>query len=280
MTNIQAKTHSLKASFIIAVYKDIEALHCILTALKNQSEKNFEVIVTEDGESNEMAEYFSKHHDILPDLHHLTQTDNGWRKTAAVNRAINSAKSDYLIFTDGDCVPRFNLIDSHVENKQKNKICTARRVNLGPIISKLIRAVSNRIKILENRFFYTLLAPFLHFDKIRDYEVGFAAKWLHRVSANRYLGIMGCNFSCYKSDMLKINGYNEDLPGAGGEDDDLEWRFNGMGIVTKSIKFITPVYHLYHPNQRHSTEENMAISWENKKKKRYYCTNGIIKNKD
>jgi len=267
----------LKASLIIAVYKDVEALHAILLALKNQSEKNFEVIVTEDGESTEMAEYFAKNNAILPNLHHLTQVDNGWRKTAAVNRAIQSAQSDYLIFIDGDCIPRFNFIESHVQNKQHDKVCTARRVNLGPIVSKLIRKKPGRIKLLENRLFYFFFALPLHIDKIRDYEVGFASKLLHFISRNRYLGIMGCNFSCYKSDMLKINGYNEDLPGAGGEDDDLEWRFNGMGIVTKSIKFITPNYHLYHPVQRHNTEVNQAISRKNKEKKQYFCLNGIVK---
>lgn len=77
--------------------------------------------------------------------------------------------------------------------------------------------------------------------------------------------------------MLKINGYNEDLPGAGGEDDDLEWRFNEMGIVTRNIKFITPNYHLYHPDQSHNTELVQAVSRENKNNKQYYSLNDIVK---
>ena len=114
-------------------------------------------------------------------------------------------------------------------------------------------------------------------DKVRDYEVGFASSLLHNIAKNRQLGIMGCNFSCCKADMEKINGYNEDLPGIGGEDDDLEWRFNGLGMFTKNIKFQAVTYHLYHDSRRADTELNMSISRKNKEKKIYRCLNGILK---
>jgi hypothetical protein len=57
-----------EASVIIAIYKDTEALDCVLVGLSKQTEKNFEVIVTEDG--------------------------NDFRNTPAVNRAIAPARSD------------------------------------------------------------------------------------------------------------------------------------------------------------------------------------------
>ena len=39
----------MKVSVIIAVYKDVEALELIIESLKNQTYKNFEVIIAEDG---------------------------------------------------------------------------------------------------------------------------------------------------------------------------------------------------------------------------------------
>lgn len=266
-----------KASIIIAIYKDVEALHCILLGLTRQSETGFEVIVTEDGEDPAVADYIATCAPKELTLHHLSQPDIGFRKTLAVNRAIASAEADYLIFLDGDCIPHSQFVEMHLRHAEPTRICTARRVYLGPKESARIRQYPETARRLENRFSFFLRAIPLHLDGVRDYEVGFASSLLHNIAKNRQLGIMGCNFSCYKADMEKINGYNEDLPGIGGEDDDLEWRFNGLGMFTKNIKFQAVTYHLYHDSRRQDTDVNMAISRKNRERKIYRCLNGITK---
>ncbi len=266
-----------KASIIIAIYKDIEALHCILLGLTRQSEKAFEVIVTEDGNDPAVAEYIATKAPKELNLRHLSQEDIGFRKTRAVNQAVANAHAEYLIFIDGDCIPHSQFIAMHLKHAEPTRICTARRVYLGPKESDKIRKQPELAQGLENRLSFFLRAIPLHQDGVRDYEVGFASSLLHNIAKNRQLGIMGCNFSCYKADMEKINGYNEDLPGIGGEDDDLEWRFNGLGMYTKNIKFQAVTYHLYHDSRRADTELNMSISRKNKEKKIYRCLNGILK---
>ena len=77
--------------------------------------------------------------------------------------------------------------------------------------------------------------------------------------------------------MLKINGYDEDLPGAGGEDDDLGWRFEGLGVITKNVKFQAVVYHLHHPARRVLADVNATIMARNQSLNRYVCLNGIRK---
>ena len=266
-----------KASVIIAIYKDIEALHCILSGLTRQTEKAFEVIVSEDGDDPAVADYITTRAPRELRLRHLSQEDNGFRKTRAVNRAIADARADYLIFIDGDCIPHSQFVEMHLRHAEPTRICTARRVYLGPRESSKIRKQPEVAQALENRLGFFLRFISLHRDGIRDYEVGFASSLLHNIAKNRQLGIMGCNFSCHKADMEKINGYNEDLPGIGGEDDDLEWRFNGLGMFTKNIKFQAVTYHLYHDSRRMDTELNMSISRQNREKKIYRCLNGILK---
>lgn len=266
-----------KASVIIAIYKDIEALHCILMGLARQAEKAFEVIVTEDDEDPIVADYIANKAPKSLNLHHLSQEDNGFRKTRAVNRAIASAQSDYLIFLDGDCIPHSRFVEMHLKHAEPTRICTGRRLNLGPKESTKIRKQPELAEKLENRLMLTLHAIPLHKDGVRDYEVGFPSTLFHILAKNRQLGIMGCNFSCYKADMEKINGYNEDLPGIGGEDDDLEWRFNGLGMFTKNIKFQAATYHLYHDSRRQDFDINIAISQANREKGIYRCFNGIAK---
>jgi len=266
-----------KASIIIAIYKDIEALHCILLGLVRQTEKRFEIILTEDGCDPAVASYIEHDAPKSLGLTHLHQEDTGFRKTRAVNQAISHSKADYLIFLDGDCIPHARFVAMHLQHAEQARICVARRVYLGPIESAKIRGAPQAAWRLENRLRLFLRAIPLHLDGIRSYEVGFAGSFLHNLAKNRQVGLVGCNFSCYKDDIKKINGYNEDLPGIGGEDDDLEWRFNGLGMFTKNIKFQAVTYHLYHPSRRQDTAINISISQSNRKKNEFYCPNGINK---
>ena len=163
------ETRNLKASVIIAVYKDTEALQDILYALDQQTEKDFEIIVTEDCESEEMANFLAEYKK-RDNFHHLTQPDDGWRKTLAVNRAIASARTDYLMFLDGDCVPDKNFVKNHLATAESGKFLTGRRVYLGPFFSTLLRKLPKLIHFYQSRLiFFILLIP-MHLDKVRSYE--------------------------------------------------------------------------------------------------------------
>ena len=267
---------SPKASVIISVYKDTEALHNILIALENQTEKDFEIIVTEDCESEEMQTFLADYKNRT-NFYHLSQPDDGWRKTLAVNRAVDFAHSDYLIFLDGDCIPDPGFVALHLEQAEHERFLTGRRVYLGPAISKMIRKHPWVIKIIQNRLLFLLLLIPLHLDKVRSYEVGLSSRFLQWLRGKKPVGMIGCNFSCYKQDLLTINGYNEDLTGVGGEDNDLQWRFEGLGMATKGVKFLIPVYHLYHSHERTGSDENLKIIFANRDLKAYVCTNGIKK---
>lgn len=275
--NTVAKQLKPKASVIVAVYKDTEALACILSALKHQSEQDFEIVVTEDGQDKAMEAFITEQKKHTPNLYHLTQEDSGFQKTKAANRAILDARADYLIFIDGDCIPRYDFVSAHLKHAKKGKVSTARRVYLGPRASWLIRRNKGLIRIIENRLIFLLLMIPLHLDRVRSYEVGLPSRILHRLTRHRLVSIVGCNLSCFKKDMLKINGYNENLTGVGGEDNDLHWRFEGLGINIKSIKFQAAVYHLYHKAGRHGADLNIKIMNENKKKNAFVCANGIYK---
>lgn len=267
---------SAKASVIIAVYKDTEALFGILNALDNQTEQNFEIIISEDCESTEMKTFLASYKK-RDNFFHLTQKDDGWRKTLGVNRAITFAHTDYLMFLDGDCIPDPNFVSLHLENAEQGKFLTGRRVYLGPVFSKHLRKHPSFIKIIQNRLLFLLLLIPLHIDKVRSYEVGLSSRFLQWLRGKKPVGIIGCNFSCFKKDLVAINGYNEDLKGVGGEDSDLQWRFEGLGMATKSMKFLIPVYHLFHENSRQGSDENLRLSNENRKINAFVCKNGIKK---
>ena len=266
-----------KVSIIISIYQDIEALNCILYSLSNQTEKNFEIIITEDSESNIVNDYITSN--PYPDLHikHLTQNDNGWRKMSAVNRAIAESNSDYLIFIDGDCIPHTMHVETHLNNKEKNIVLTGRRVYLGDKYSKNIRKTPSLLLKIENRKYFLLHIIQLHQDKIKCYEVGLRSSLLQTLTKNKHVSIVGCNFSMHKEDILKVNGYDENLVGPGAEDDDLALRLRAVGIKEKSVKFITPVYHLDHEVKHYGSSENKKITEKSLRNKQYFALNGINK---
>ncbi len=104
-----------KATVIISIYRDVDALKLILQALETQTESNFEIIVSEDGESEAVASYIDP---ITSEnrFQHITQQDIGFRKNRALNRAILAARSDILIFIDGDCIPHPGFIEAHLRS--------------------------------------------------------------------------------------------------------------------------------------------------------------------
>ena len=272
----------LKVSLIVAVYKDIEALNLIIQALKTQTYKNFEVVIAEDNDSIIMKDYVSNIKGL--NVKHTFQKDLGIRKTRSVNNAILASEGDYLIFIDGDCVPYSTFIESHVSLAEAGSIISGRRCNLGPKYSSYLRKKEISPLELEKSFLFKLLLI------AKDGKEGHVEAGIY-VKANGFLyntflknrkgtkGLVGCNYSCFKTDMLNINGYDEGYGESSvGDDTDLAWRFEGIGLKIKSAKNVANMFHLYHP--RNSRNEELYRTeykkmLENERNKIYICKHGL-----
>ena len=124
----------MKASLIVSIYKNIPALERILQSLREQTLQDFELILSEDGNDASVAQ-FVKEYDFIWPMQHLTQEDLGWRKNRALNRAIVAAKTDWLIFIDGDCVLHPKFIEMHVRYQQAKVILAGKRIKLNAHLS-------------------------------------------------------------------------------------------------------------------------------------------------
>ncbi len=74
-------------------------------------------------------------------------------------------------------------------------------------------------------------------------------------------GLLGCNFSIAKQDMLDVNGFDERYmyPGV-GEDTEMDWRLRNKGMKVFSPKFCMIQYHLWHPRlSRQKEPENLLL---------------------
>lgn len=258
---------STVASIIISIYKDVEALECIFVALEGQSERNFEVIVSEDGEDPKVADYIAANRHRFAHLQHLCQEDSGFRKNRALNRAVAAARSDYLIFIDGDCVPQRRFVENHVRQAARGTVNAGRRVNLGPQFSRQVRDRPNQPWLNDN-LPYLLKAFALRQDHVEHYEEGLVSPLLHNLLKRRRIALLGCNFSCFRDDLIGVNGFDEQYQSPGiGEDVDLEYRLRESGCQLRSIKLLGNVFHLHHASGYRVSDVNRAILAKTRKER-------------
>jgi len=129
---------------IVAVYKDVEALELIINSLLDQTYSPDEIIITEDGQYAPIADCIEACDDKR--IIHLTQEDIGWRKNRALNRAIATSTSEYLIFIDGDCVPHSSFVEFHFALRQQQNALCGRRSEPGLEFSTKLRNQEMSVK--------------------------------------------------------------------------------------------------------------------------------------
>lgn len=268
-----------KATLIISVYKNTTFLEAVLLSVEKQTWKDFEVIISEDADSPEMRDFVAKVKLSMPVLH-LTQEDLGWRKNLALNRAIQAAKTDWLVFIDGDCVLHPRFMEFHWKLADEKSILAGKRIKLDPQTSQDL--ISHQIDLDEmNRVIRKKSS------QIKRNGGGFVEEGLF-FDPNGFLGFIpklrkmkylkGCNMSFHRKAIEAINGFDEDYTKpAVGEDADLLWRFQGMGYRLKSMRNLAVQYHLYHKESWTDQEENLALMKKNQTEKRYVCLNGLQK---
>lgn len=254
----------MKASLIISIYKNTQALKAVLDSLKRQTEQDIEVILSEDGNDAQMAAFIASYDFPWP-IQHLAQPDEGWRKEKALNKAVVAAKNDWLIFIDGDCVLHPRFIEYHVRYQQRGIMLAGKRVKLNPELSE---------RCMKGEKF--CLFPYLFARRgCRYVEEAFyckSAEWLRR----KVKHLVGSNMSMSRADLIAINGFDENyvLP-ATGEDYDIEWRMIANGCKIVSLRNLAVQYHLYHKENWQDQKENMVYCREVQAQNKIYCEKGI-----
>lgn len=268
-----------KASVILTTYNAEEWLQKVLIGYSNQTEKAFELIIADDGSSEKtknVIESFTKEYPL--DVKHVWQEDHGFQKSKILNKAIVESNCEYLIFSDGDCIPRKDFVAQHVQNKEMGyflsggyfklplttsqkitteTICTNNCFNPKWLLNNGLRLNFKLTKLTKNRFF----AAFMN--------------WITPTKKT----FNGHNASCYKSDILAVNGFNENMK-YGGLDRELGERLFNNGILAKQIRYSAICIHLDHERSyatKANWEHNNAIRKYNKKYQITSIDNGIIK---
>lgn len=268
----------MKFSVIISTYNSPQWLEKVLWGYQCQVDGGFEVVIADDGSSEETRQLIAafKSASGFP-IRHVWHEDDGFRKWQIVNRAIETAEGEYLIFTDGDCIPHPGLVRTHREFARPSRFLSGGYCKLPMETSKAI----GRDDIVSGRAF--------SLGWLKRHGYSFTPKWL-KIAAPQsgFSGLLnrltpaartfnGNNASCFKSDALRVRGFDERIRYGGG-DREFGYRLQHAGVSPYVIRYSTVCLHLDHPRSYKSAEvrrENMAMIEETLRTRRTETAFGI-----
>lgn len=236
-------------SLVVAVYNRPQSLRMVFAACARQSFHDFEIIIADDGSGPEIAEVVRDAQDRLGlAVRHLWHEDRGWRKNVMLNNAIRAARSDYMIFTDGDCLPHRHFVADHLDAREEGRYLCGRRVETSAAWTAALTlddVSRGRFERIGARMWWDGLT-----GRARRVEDGlrFESPLLRNILHASGRGMLGSNFSAAREALLAINGFDEEYDGPGcGEDSDVELRFGLLGLAPKSLRHRAIQIHLHHP---------------------------------
>lgn len=265
-SKLHALNKKISISLIIGTYNRPDALERVLESVVRQSLIPMEVLIADDGSSNATQSVVDSFRDKLP-IQHIWHEDEGFRLSAIRNKAILSASGDFIAVIDGDMVLHRDFIKDISQHARKGQYLQGKRVLLS---ASTTDAVLKRELIDPGPFTKGIT------NRLNAISVPFLAKWLSPIR-NHIKATRGCSMHFWKEDLVKVNGYNEDIKGWGREDSELAVRLQNAGVKRKNMVLSAVAFHLFHPEaKRDQLQLNDEILDKAIQEKAIWCKNGLI----
>jgi glycosyltransferase involved in cell wall biosynthesis len=233
-------------SVIVTTWNREDALDAVLRSLSVQTDRDFEVVIADDGSGEATAKLIA---DWAPrfghPLRHVWQEHHGFRAAEIRNRAILASSGTYCIFLDGDCIARPQFIATHRRLSERGWFVTGNRILLSEALTQRVL----RDKLDPERWTYREWARERGRGGINRTVplVGLPLGPLRKLRFRAWRGARSCNLGIWRSDLDRVDGFDCAYEGWGREDSDLLIRLLHAGARRKDGVFATGVLHLWHP---------------------------------
>jgi glycosyltransferase involved in cell wall biosynthesis len=256
---MQSAQSASTISVIITTYNRPDALSAVVQACFAQDDRDFEIIIADDGSTHNTRDCVAALRARAPvPLKHVWQEDLGFRAARVRNLGTAAASGDYIIFLDGDCVPQSNFIRKHRQLAQRGYLVQG---------SRILLSEQGTARVLGQHIDLQRLAAG---EKLAWRRSGALNKVLPLLLPLPDLGrtsrrftwrrIKSCNLAVWRSDLDRVNGFDESFLGWGHEDSDLVVRLFNAGVMRKDGAYATEVFHLWHKeNRRDQESSNRAL---------------------
>lgn len=226
----------MKVSLLVSCYQQENTIPLYFKSVLKQTRLPDELIVADDGSGPITKRIIEEFAIEAPfPVHHVWHEDLGFRLAEIRNKGILKAQYPYLIQTDGDLILHPRFIEDHLNFAKEGHFLRGYRSLITPeFTQELLGNVElpgiNQLYKNSRKAKYAARMPFI-------------GKCLTGYPDS---GVLGCNMSFFVSDLMKINGYNQDLKGWGKEDDEISIRLQNAGVRLRRIMFAGIVFHLHH----------------------------------
>jgi glycosyltransferase involved in cell wall biosynthesis len=247
--------HAQTISVVITTYNRPDALEAVVRACFMQNDKNFEIIIADDGSTaNTRACVERLGRDAPVPLSHVWQPDQGFRAAMARNRGVLAARGDYIVFLDGDCIPQRDFIARHRALSQPGWLVSGSRILMNETLTRRVlqqgidvpaSGAATRLGWRLNGGFNKVLPSLLRWPDLGRRSKNFS--WRR---------IKSCNLGVWRSDLERVNGFDESFVGWGYEDSDVVLRLFHAGVMRKYGAFATEVFHLWHREAERDQESS------------------------
>jgi glycosyltransferase involved in cell wall biosynthesis len=227
----------MRITLILSTYNQPAALVKVFQGLQQQTRQPDEFIIADDGSGEPTRKVIDdwRRASGRP-VQHLWHTDDGFRKTVILNKAVAAATGDYLVLTDADCAPHRRFIADHTALAERGYWVQGRRC------------------FVEEKFVAefepgkTSVLPWMLAGRITGGPKGLRLPFPIIRRDTKQRGIIGCNMAFWRDDVVAVNGFDEEYNGWGiGEDSDIGTRLYHLGRPRKFVYGRAIIYHLNHP---------------------------------
>ena len=258
-------------SVIISTFNQPAWLERVLLGYSCQIFKDFELVVADDGSDESTRKVIeTMRGEGALSLKHVFHENLGFRKCTILNKAVESCNGDYVIFSDGDIIPRSDFVQTHVNMRREGRFLSGGTVRLPADLSEKIGPGEIRSGICFDRKWLEDNGLGKSFKNNKLNAFGLKARFLNRFTPAGATW-NGGNASAWKKDILAVKGFDQRLC-YGGEDREFGERLQRLGVKGRQIRYSAVTLHLDHPRDYVHLKEQQY----NKQIRRQNRKNGII----
>ena len=277
----------MKTSVIFSTYNSPDWMEKVLWGFFAQTVRDFEIVIADDGSRDDTRDRIARlSADSALPIKHVWQPDEGFQKSRILNKAIAASKGDYLIFTDGDCIPREDFVAEHLRHAEENCYLSGSYFKLPIDISKAITQDDVNSQRVFSPSWLNEQGLDISRGSLKLASRGWVGELLNYLPINPSWN--GHNSSCHKKLAIAANGFDENMQ-YGGQDAEFGLRLRYAGVKAKRVRYSTICVHLDHgrgyvtPEMRENSKRigqntrRLKLTWADRGLNQYVHPDGTPK---
>jgi glycosyltransferase involved in cell wall biosynthesis len=258
---------AMRIAVVMTTYESPQSLDKVLEGYALQSRPPDEVVVADDGSGEATRGVVSRWRSEAPyRLIHVWQENQGYRRSRILNMGIAASTADYIVFTDGDCLPHREFVADHAQVAEEGFWVQGKRAQIRERFAQQADARDARGWLLLRRGWLWRAA----------YGIRWPVPVVWRQTGSFRERALGSNMAVWRKDLLAINGYNEAFVGWGSEDRELTVRLYNLGRRKKFVIGRALQFHLDHPaTSRSQAKDNGEILAQVMSRRLTLCEHGL-----